>query len=274
MSELTTSSSSQTSSTHEPEPRTNVLGLSTAQVVGSALAAATSALAASFLGVAGTIIGAVVGSLVATIASAVYAHSLRQASTRIREVRPVIVTRHADTHAHVVQGPQTGVVTGDAADAQAADAQPADAQPAGDRPHPRRSLPRWAGVAAGVVAAAGLALGGITGIEALLGHPVSNSSATGTSLGKAFGGSGAPSEKKSNTPSTDQPTTTPRPSETATQGASPTDTATSSPTGQGQPTGTPTESAPLPTGPSDQGLTQQPTEPAAPQTPAPSQTTP
>ena len=264
MPEPATSSSPQTSIADAPEPKANALGLSPAQVAGSALAAATSALAASFLGVAGTIIGAVVGSLVATIASAVYAHSLRRASTRIREVRPVIVTRHADSRAHVVNGPDTGVVTDDAA----------DPQPVADRTRRVGPVARWAGVAAGVAAAAGLALGGITGVEALLGHPVSNGAATGTSLSKAFGGSGAPSQQKPEKPSTDQPATTPATSEPSTGGASPTDTATASPTSAPQPTGTPSETAPPTSTPSDQGPTVQSTGPAAPQAPAPSQATP
>ena len=81
------------------------LGLSPAQVIASALAAATSALAASFLGVAGTIVGAVVGSMVATIGSAVYAHSLQRAHSQLRVVRLQPVTRLASTRAHVVEGP-------------------------------------------------------------------------------------------------------------------------------------------------------------------------
>ena len=63
-------------------------GLSVPQVVGSALAAATSALAASFLGVAGTLIGAVVGAVIATIGGAVYSHSLVKAATQLRVIRP------------------------------------------------------------------------------------------------------------------------------------------------------------------------------------------
>ena len=73
-----------------PTSGRSVLGLSVPQVLGGALAAATSALAASFLGVAGTLVGAVVGSVVATIGAAVYAHSLRKAATQLRVIRPAI----------------------------------------------------------------------------------------------------------------------------------------------------------------------------------------
>src|SRR3954454_5538195 len=73
-------------SPHEPKPgtqhapRTPRLGLSLSQLVASALAAASAAFGASFLGVAGTIIGAAVASVIATVASAMYASSLARTS--------------------------------------------------------------------------------------------------------------------------------------------------------------------------------------------------
>jgi hypothetical protein len=57
------------------------LGLSGTQTVGSALAAVTSALVGSFLGVAGTLIGAALGSVVATVGAALYARTLSSAAT-------------------------------------------------------------------------------------------------------------------------------------------------------------------------------------------------
>ncbi|WP_336714891.1 hypothetical protein [Arthrobacter sp. USHLN218] len=56
------------------------LGLSGTQTMGSALAAVTSAVVGSFLGVAGTLIGAALGSIVATIAGALYARTLDSAA--------------------------------------------------------------------------------------------------------------------------------------------------------------------------------------------------
>jgi hypothetical protein len=61
----------------KPKP---FLGLSGAQTMGSALAAVTSAVVGSFLGVAGTLIGAALGSIVATIAGALYARTLNSAA--------------------------------------------------------------------------------------------------------------------------------------------------------------------------------------------------
>ncbi|WP_270889062.1 hypothetical protein [Pedococcus sp. 5OH_020] len=261
-----TTSSSQTSSTNTREPASNALGLSPAQVVGSALAAATSALAASFLGVAGTIIGAVFGSLVATIASAVYAHSLRHASTRIREVRPIVMTRDAVGRVHVVHGPGTTAVADNGDDA--------NANAAAHRPRRTPSVPRWAAGGVAVVAAAGLALGAITGAEALLGHPVSNSSAKGTTLSTAFDGSGPTSQKTPKDPSTPQRIGTPGASETSTRAASATQIATAPPISESQPTGTPSESGPSTNAPTDHGPTTEPTAPSAPEASTPSQQTP
>src|SRR6478752_2836810 len=64
----------------EDKPK-QLLGLSGAQTIGSALAAVTSALVGSFLGVAGTLIGAALGSIVATVGAALYARTLSSAAT-------------------------------------------------------------------------------------------------------------------------------------------------------------------------------------------------
>ena len=99
-----------------PPPPARTLGIGTAQVLASALAAVTSALAASFLGVAGAIIGAAVGSVVATIGGALYAHSLRTAGTRLRQVRALdsrrLVPARAPfgTGAPFATGPEVGSV--------------------------------------------------------------------------------------------------------------------------------------------------------------------
>ena len=58
--------------------------ISLAQVAGSALAAVSAAVVASFLGVGGTVLGAAIGSMVATVGGAVYAHSFRRAGEQAR----------------------------------------------------------------------------------------------------------------------------------------------------------------------------------------------
>ncbi len=201
-----------------------VLGLTLTQVLGGALAAATAALAASFLGVAGTIAGAAIGSLVATVGSAVYDHSLRSAGARLRIARVEPVARNTSREPVAVQGPLREQVPG--------------------RRRPRRGAVRLAvGVLAGMV----VALGGITAVEALLGHPLSSSTTGGTSIGQAVTWStptrsAAPTPTTRSTPSvTSTPSTTPSPSSTAT--SSPTGTSTASPT-SGPPSASPSSAAP------------------------------
>ncbi|MER6578334.1 hypothetical protein [Nonomuraea sp. NPDC001023] len=59
--------------------------LSVPQILGSALAAVTAAVAASYLGVAGTVIGAAVVSVASTVASAVYTHYLKRTGDRVKQ---------------------------------------------------------------------------------------------------------------------------------------------------------------------------------------------
>jgi hypothetical protein len=70
----------------KPKP---LLGLSGTQTIGSALAAVTSALVGSFLGVAGTLIGAALGSIIATVGAAVYARTLSKAARVARSTMPL-----------------------------------------------------------------------------------------------------------------------------------------------------------------------------------------
>jgi hypothetical protein len=69
------------------------LGLSGSQVAASALAAVSSAVAASYLGVGGTVIGAGVGSVIATVSTALYQHSLTRTNERIRKAVPMPARR-------------------------------------------------------------------------------------------------------------------------------------------------------------------------------------
>lgn len=61
------------------------LGLSHVQVGAGAFAAVISALAASFIGVAGTLIGAAVGSIVSTVAAEFYSRSVERAGNKLRD---------------------------------------------------------------------------------------------------------------------------------------------------------------------------------------------
>lgn len=67
-------------------PRIN---LSLTQLLASALAAITATVAASFLGVAGTVIGAAVASVLTVVGNAVYGHSLQRTGERVATAVPV-----------------------------------------------------------------------------------------------------------------------------------------------------------------------------------------
>ena len=64
--------------------------LSGPQILAGALAAASAAVVSSWMGVAGTVLGAVVVSLVASIGAALYTPSLERSTQKLRETLPVI----------------------------------------------------------------------------------------------------------------------------------------------------------------------------------------
>jgi cytoskeletal protein RodZ len=62
--------------------------LSVVQIAGGALAALTAAIAASFLGVAGTVIGAAVMSVATTVGTDIYTHYLRRTRAKVKQHTP------------------------------------------------------------------------------------------------------------------------------------------------------------------------------------------
>lgn len=195
--------------------------LSPAQVVGGALAAASAAVAASVLGVAGTVIGAVVASVVTTVGSAMYTHSMRRGRVALQRVR----TTHL-THVGRLRVAKPKAEQGRDADADrsesterdetvrndaAAAAGTAD-EPAGDdgtgrsgwRERFRGLNPRTVAISA--ACALLLALGVITGVEALIGKPISSAlgggdgGQKGTSIGALAERGHKPAPTKSRTP--------------------------------------------------------------------------
>jgi cytoskeletal protein RodZ len=199
--------------TTEPADEKPQLELGFAQVAASGLAAISASLAASFLGVAGTIIGAAVGAVIATIGSAIYAHSLKTASARLSHLRPVVVG---------------------AGGLRAAQPEPSGgATPAAKR---TPALGPWLRGLILVLLGAAVALGGITVAERVLGHPVSNSDSTGTSIARVV----SPSDATADEPDKEEqaPETTP----TASPSATPTTAPSDSPTAPGAaPTDVPTD---------------------------------
>ncbi|MBW9211574.1 hypothetical protein KV100_18130 [Mumia sp. zg.B21] len=214
-------------------------GVSSSQVVGSALAAMTAAVAGSLLGVAGTLIGAAVGSVVATIAGTIYTNSLRKSRQLAQAARLTSLATMAkrDVGAGAGAGgtavlpvpealdevgqpgdggvedtvdPETAVDAPDdgaEVEADGTDTEAADPDAASKR------LISWRGVAAATVASLLLALGGILAYEAIVGHPLGDSGKSGTTFsnvgttsddGKDGGGDkdGGTDPSPSSTPST------------------------------------------------------------------------
>jgi hypothetical protein len=169
-----------------------MLGLSPAQVVGSALAAVSGALLASFAGTTGTIIGTAVGSIVATVGGAVYTWSLKRSSDAVR--RTAAQVRQAALLAGplprtVAQGPMRP--EGDSAGEEGNGAQetPSEAAQA-EKERSRRSIP-WGKALLASLAVTAVALGGITTFEAVTGQPISSllgrDDSKGTSVGNFVG---------------------------------------------------------------------------------------
>lgn len=158
------------------------LELSAPQVIGGALAAASAAVASSWLGVAGTVLGAVIVSLVASIGSTLYTHSLERSSRKIRETLPVVPLRSATAFTtRVARDPQHSAAhdttlpmpaVGDPSDeggTVAAEQTQAFETPA----RPGRSPLQWRTVAVTALASLALAAAVLTGFETFVGKPVS-----------------------------------------------------------------------------------------------------
>ena len=128
--------------------------LSATQLVATALAAITATVAASYLGVAGTVIGAALASVVSAIGTAVYSHSLRKTHARVREVVPARTARHPDPAPTSAPSPSSAPRSGDTGD--------------------RATRGRWHGVAIGSLALFVTVLAVVTGVEAVTGRPLSD----------------------------------------------------------------------------------------------------
>ena len=194
------------------------LGLSLTQIAGGALAAVTAAVAASFLGVAGTLIGAALGSVVSSVAAALYSTSL----TRAARVSKVLVVRPA--------GSGTGPLEASAQD-PAAVPPVLPREPLAAPPEPWWTRLRWKPVSlvAGLLFVGAMAVVSVS--ELALGHPLGDSAESGTTLTNIGGGSG------STTPSTPAPAQNP--------GVTPSPTSTPDPTSSPTPSGSPGSDAPL-----------------------------
>jgi hypothetical protein len=185
--------------------------LSAAQVAGGALAAVTSAVAGSSLGVHGTVAGAAVGSVVATVGGELYTHSLRRTHETVRTVvarrgTPGTQSDAAATEPTAVISPEHAAL-GDAATTEtpqdALTEMPQDTQTAilpqaapqswrGERSGP--PLRRLAVVGAAAAGVFALSMGILSVGEVIAGRPVasvvSGDQGSGTTIGRTFDGGG------------------------------------------------------------------------------------
>lgn len=258
---------------HEPER----LNLNAAQVAGGALAAVTSAVVASRFGVGGTLIGAGLASVVSTTGTTLYSHVLRRTGSRARGVLGEL-PHHGQ---HTRRPGDTGRVTnelphheeqGDEADSTTTTALSTPTSPPAPPPRPparrTRRVPIWAVPVVGSVLVFAIALGAITGAEAMTGRPAASwvggsAPGSGTSVGSLAGGNSSPAPgatpaattppTPASTPAQAEPTQEPEPKPSApatapASGPSPAASAGSSPPAQATPAPTPNTGRQTPAG--------------------------
>ena len=136
--------------------------LSATQVAAGALAAVSSAVVASFFGLAGTLIGAALASVISTVSAALYSNSLQKTNEKLRRARGQVTGR--------LSAADETTVASAAPAAPATQVLPAHLDPR--RAPARRSRPRWTRVAVYAAAVFVMAMGVITGIELIGQKPV------------------------------------------------------------------------------------------------------
>lgn len=88
----------------EDKKKPGLLGISGNQILAGALAASTSAVAASYLGVAGTVMGAGLGSVIATVSTAVYQKSIQHSRPLLQKVTTTVVGKNGELQDVVTDG--------------------------------------------------------------------------------------------------------------------------------------------------------------------------
>jgi hypothetical protein len=212
-------------------PKRPRLDLSIPKVLAGALAAASAAVAASWLGVAGTVVGAVVASIVVSVTSALYSHPLERSSQVIREVIPAPTSRYRTSD----RTGATETIVLDGGEPQRSATETAT-------PTSRRRV-RWATVALSSIVMLVVGFGVITGVEAIIGRPISaiGGNGGGTTLSHIVNHSNGSSSGSDSKPSNG--------AETSDSTQSPTTGATDGPTIGAPTTAEPTQPEPTPTEP-------------------------
>ena len=232
-----------------PKRERNRLRISGISVAAGAAAAATASFASSWLGVAGTVLGAAVVSIVITVGTAVYDHSLRRARVELQ-------LRNEALRARVAQNRAQGV----AHDSESTRLMPEEEEQAvGELPLESLGLEdergyRWERIALVSLSVFVLSMVAVTAVELATGRPLSalltGGAVRGTTVGtivrpRPHSPTPTPTPTVTTTPTPVTTTVTPTPTPTVTVTATVSPTAT--PSGSVSPTGsTPT---PTPTSP-------------------------
>jgi hypothetical protein len=223
------------------EPRRFELSLS--KIIAGALAAASAAVASSWLGVAGTVVGAVVGSIVVPVGTALYSHPLERSSQVIREALPPLPLlserERSGAGPDPVEDDGADAVPGSAPGAAvpAGQVSPSSAERRNDAPVASARRPfRWGMLAVSCLVTLVVAFGLLTAAESVMGRSFSSllkGGHGGTTVSRLVHHNGGSGTTKPSGPSTSTPTT----------GAGTTAPTTSAPTTE------PTTTAPLTTAP-------------------------
>jgi hypothetical protein len=230
--------------------------LSATQVIASMLAAVTGAIAASYTGITGTVVGVAVASVISTAGAAVYKHYLARSREKLRSAAVVIAPRVRATGlaAHRARPPSAdqvateefpAIATGDGGGGIPAIG---PAGPAGEPGGPgrgRSTRRRWLIWVAAAVAIFVVTMGVITVVEVAAGKPLDaliwGRTSHGTTVSDLTGGQRATRPKPD--------LTTPAPTPTVTLTVTPTPTSASpspSPSQSSTPSPSPTTSSPSP----------------------------
>jgi len=214
------------------------LNLSASQLIASGLAAISSTVAASYFGVAGTVIGAALGAVITVTGNAVYGHYLRRTRDRVLDL--AVAQRFGTVRTVAPAGAGRSVT------------EPVVPRP-GYRWRPKRLVLAAAGLFLVIMAAT-------TGFEYASGRPLSatvtGKAGSGISVGGGHTSPAAPAHSAVPTHGATRPDRTAAPSSatptvTVTVTPSPSDSASSSPaptsSGSGGPGSTPPAPTPSPT---------------------------
>src|ERR687894_3090481 len=177
--------------------------LSATQVAAGALAAVSSAVVASFFGLAGTLIGAALASVISTVSAALYSNSLQKTNETLRRARGQLTGRQSpvaetEVAASAPATPATQVL-------------PAHLDPR--RAPARRPRPRWTRVAVYAAAVFVIAIWIVTGVELIGQRPVSalvgdTETARTTTIGAITNASSSTEQQEDDPSAPSSPTTT------------------------------------------------------------------